>query len=451
MRLWSRLVLLPSGLGAVGAAAAVLWAGGPFAQASWAALGAGVTSAAAVALVSFRIVRRARAFAHSVQEVAEAKRAVVTGEDALETVQLTFGELALTWRLSTEELEGELRVLIAVLDGMREGVWITDALGVVRRHNLPLAQLLTNASHPQQPLVGERPLSLIRSTELHEAVLAACERGTASSMEVTVDAPRPRILSVQVVPLQGAFGSAAVFRDVTELRKLESMRKDFVSNVSHELRTPLAAIRGYAETLKEGALADPEHAPRMVDVILRQSERLSALVADLLELSRLESGGIVPERTRVPLADTVARVMEVVGPRAQDKQQSVTVDLSPALVALGDPRAVEQILLNLVDNAVKYTPERGSVRVEGRLLVKESGGGQCQITVADSGPGIEARHLPRVFERFYRIDKGRSRDTGGTGLGLAIVKHLAASMDGEVKVESEPGKGSRFILLLPAP
>jgi two-component system phosphate regulon sensor histidine kinase PhoR len=239
-------------------------------------------------------------------------------------------------------------------------------------------------------------------------------------------------------------GSAAVFHDITELRHLEKVRKDFVANVSHELRTPITAIRGYAETLQGGALNDPVMAPKMVEIIHRQSERLSELVEDLLELSRLESREVRLTLTEVPLAEAAARAADTVRPKAEGKSQRVSLHVPAELRALGDPRAVEQVLLNLLDNAVKYTPAGGRVDVYGAC--EED---RCVVRVKDTGLGIEPRHLSRIFERFYRVDKGRSRDMGGTGLGLSIVKHLLQAMEGEVKVESQPNEGSTFTIFLP--
>ncbi len=411
-----------------------------------AAFGVGLASGAAAALAlwlsSRTLFGRIAELAQTVREKAEPAQANVTGEDELETAGRTFNELASTWASRTDALSREARTLAAVLDGMAEGVWITGADGAIRRHNTALAAMLPAG----QRIDGERPVTLIRSPEVHDAVMAACERGEPSRLEVTVEAQGPRTLTVQVMPLRGGLsGSAAVFRDVTELRRLEKIRKDFVANVSHELRTPITAIRGYAETLRDGALQDTAHAPRMVEVIHRQSERLAEMVSDLLDLSRLESGELQLERAPVSLAEAAHRILDMVGPRAAKKGQTLTVEVPKELVAQADLRALEHVVMNLVDNAVKYTPEGGKIRVTGG---REEG--FCTLLVEDSGPGMEARHLPRIFERFYRVDKGRSREMGGTGLGLAIVKHLMGAMGGEVRVQSEPGKGTRFTLALPA-
>ncbi len=250
------------------------------------------------------------------------------------------------------------------------------------------------------------------------------------------------MLSVHVSPLgRELAGSSAVFFDVTELRRLEKVRKDFVANVSHELRTPITAIRGYAETLQSGAINDPVAAPKMVDIIHRQSERLSELVEDLLELSRLESRQIQLAEKPVDLLEATQRALEAVRPKAKPRGTTLEVQVPPNLFVLGDQRAIEQIVLNLVDNAVKYSRPNG--RVE---LSATSRDGLVEMRIKDNGAGIESRHLSRIFERFYRVDKGRSREMGGTGLGLSIVKHLITTMKGDVRCESAPGQGSTFFV-----
>jgi two-component system phosphate regulon sensor histidine kinase PhoR len=336
----------------------------------------------------------------------------------------------------------EERVLAAALEGIADGVWITDATGAVVRHNAALTRLLD----PGQDVVGKRPLFLVRKGELHEAVLRACEGRTSALVEVVMEGPRPRVLEVQVAPLGGGLpGSAAVFRDVTELKRLERVRQDFVANVSHELRTPIAAILGYAETLRSGALQDPVHAPQMVEIIHRQSERLSELVSDLLELSRLDAGERPLGVGSVALGEVVARAAEAVEPRATAKHIAITHHVPPGLAARADAKALEQVLVNLLDNAVKYTPDGGSVDVSATLDAA-----RVHLSVRDSGLGIEAKHLPRLFERFYRADRGRSRDMGGTGLGLSIVRHLVSAMGGDVRVQSQLGVGSTFTVTLAA-
>lgn len=342
---------------------------------------------------------------------------------------------------TVRETTRKLSVLRAVIDGMNEGVWITSDDGAVLEHNNALKEML----YTGQELVGQRPGALFASEELEQAVLKACREGQSTRLELQVEGLRPRVLSVHVSPLGRELGgSAAVFFDVTELRRLEKVRKDFVANVSHELRTPITAIRGYAETLQAGAIKDPVTAPKMVDIIHRQSERLSELVEDLLELSRLESRQIQLAARPVDVADATQRALEAVRPKARPRGTSIDVQVPGGLHVLGDQRAVEQIVLNLVDNAVKYSPPGGRVQISA-----ETRGEQVELRIKDDGPGIEARHLPRIFERFYRVDKGRSREMGGTGLGLSIVKHLSTAMGGDVRCESAPGQGSTFFVQLP--
>ncbi|NMO13326.1 PAS domain-containing protein [Pyxidicoccus fallax] len=339
-------------------------------------------------------------------------------------------------------LTQEARTLTAVLDGMAEGIWVTDAEGTVVRHNDALRELLQPAAGT---IIGQRPLALVRDDVLNDAVMRACREGASTRLELTLEGLFPRTLAIRVTPLgRDLPGSAAVFHDVTELRRLEKVRKDFVANVSHELRTPITAIRGYAETLQGGALNDRVMAPKMVEIIHRQSERLSELVEELLELSRLESREVRLTLTDVSLADSAARAADTVRPKAEGKNQVVSLHVPPDLRAVGDSRAVEQVLLNLLDNAVKYTPAGGRVDVYGACE-----DGRCVVRVKDTGLGIEPKHLSRIFERFYRVDKGRSRDMGGTGLGLSIVKHLLQAMNGEVRVESQPNVGSTFTIFLP--
>ena len=370
--------------------------------------------------------------------------AVASESEAAHTL-LQAGEAAdARQRAVSEERDAaqlEVQTLASAIEGMDEGMWITDANGVVLRHNEALRAILGT----DQELVGERPLFLVRRTELHDAVLRACREGVTSKVEVSMDAPRSKTLEVHIAPLGGSLpGSAAVFRDVTERKRLERVRQDFVANVSHELRTPIAAILGYAETLRSGALSDARHAPQMVEIIHRQSERLGELVEDLLELSRLDAGERPLSPAPVSLGEVARQASEAMEPRAAGKRLSLQLRVPTNLTARADPKALEQVLLNLLDNAIKYTPEGGMVELLGERV-----GDRAELSVKDTGLGIEARHLPRLFERFYRVDRGRSRDMGGTGLGLSIVRHLVHGMEGEVRVASQLGVGTTFTVVLP--
>ena len=284
---------------------------------------------------------------------------------------------------------------------------------------------------------GLTPLEITRSAELSEAVRRALE-GTARRLELALGR---RTFLVHLAPLlRGEV--LMLLRDVSEAKRAEATRRDFVANASHELRTPIAAIRAAAETLLGGAMDDPASARTFVDIVSRHAERLSRLTQDLLDLSRIESRqwelGIAP----VPLAPLARQVVELLAGGARDKGLALGAEVPDAAVVKADARALEQVLVNLVENGVKYTAQ-GSVELRA-----ERDGDAWILWVVDTGPGIERHHLPRIFERFYRVDAGRSREQGGTGLGLAIAKHLVQAMHGEIGVESG-AEGSRFWVRLP--
>jgi two-component system phosphate regulon sensor histidine kinase PhoR len=286
---------------------------------------------------------------------------------------------------------------------------------------------------------GRTAVEAIRSAELHDAVTGAID-GAPSRIELVLEKGNDeRNLVAHVAPLPGNAGVIVVLHDVTELRRADSIRRDFVANASHELRTPLTAIRGFAETLRDGAVDDPQIAKKFVGNIVDNAVRLQRLVDDLLELSRSESPEARFDLAPVDPSPIAAKVIAAFEQKASQKKLELGVAGPAPASVLADARALDQVLMNLVDNAVKYTPAGGKVSVRFA-----EDGARIAIEVADSGPGIAASHLPRIFERFYRVDAGRSREQGGTGLGLAIVKHLVQRMHGEISVESKPGRGSTF-------
>jgi two-component system phosphate regulon sensor histidine kinase PhoR len=237
-----------------------------------------------------------------------------------------------------------------------------------------------------------------------------------------------------------------VVDDVSELRRLEQVRTEFVANVSHELRTPLTAIQGYLETLLGGALDEPEHARRFLEVAFRHTERLGRLLNDLTDLSNIELGKVSLRLTPTGLGPVLDSVLEIVAGKARDTGVTVSADVPKGLSVHADHDRLAQILINLVDNAVKYTPSGGSVTVRARALDAE----RVEIAVSDTGVGIPLADLPRITERFYRVDKARSRELGGTGLGLAIVKHLVFAHGGELTIDSVEGRGTTVRVTLPA-
>jgi two-component system phosphate regulon sensor histidine kinase PhoR len=288
--------------------------------------------------------------------------------------------------------------------------------------------------------IGRTVLQATRSDELNDLVARALE-GTADRREVALPALDNRIVGAVAAPLPGG-RALLVLRDLTAQKRAEVMRRDFIANASHELRTPVSAISGAAETLL--ALRVDESARPFLEMIVRQTARLSRLTSDLLDLSRMESGQWPLELGRQPVVAICEAAMQLVKQRAEAKAIHLGVDVPEPLKVRCDARALEQILVNLLDNAIKNTPGGGRV-----TLLADAVGAHVMLSVLDTGPGVEARHQQRIFERFYRVDGGRARADGGSGLGLAIVKHLAQLQAGEVGVESGRG-GSRFWVKLPA-
>jgi two-component system phosphate regulon sensor histidine kinase PhoR len=348
-------------------------------------------------------------------------------------------------------LEQDRQQLRAVLSGMAEGVIAIDA-----RRRL----LFANASADRlfgldATAVGRLVPELIRSPQVQgavEATLAAAQpyRGeiVLTSREVSLRV-HARVLAVHGMPLPGSPppGAVLVFHDITDLRRLERMRQDFVANVSHELKTPLASIKAYAETLLDWALGDENVNARFVRRIEEQADRLNQLILDLLSLARLESGQEVFEHKPLALAPVLSACIESSRRRAEARNLNLSLDLGPLddeTLIMADEEAIRQILDNLIDNAIKYTPDGGAVRVTCRLA-----GENLSVEVADTGIGIPRDDLPRVFERFYRVDKARSRELGGTGLGLSIVKHLVQALGGQITVDSRVGAGTQFTVQLP--
>ena len=350
-------------------------------------------------------------------------------------------------------LERDVEQLRIVLGGMTEGVIAVDP-----RRRLLFANGSADRLFGLGPqAVGRLVLELIRSPQVQEAVDATLTAAGGFRGEITLPSREnparslPRVLAIQGAGLPGetAAGAVLVFHDVTDLRRLERLRQDFVANVSHELKTPLAAIKAYTETLLDSALHDEEVNVRFLHRIDEQAERLNQLILDLLRLARLESGQEVFHHEPLVLVDVLEACVETHRGRAEAKELTLTLDLGPidgAVRVIADEEAFHQVFDNLIDNAIKYTPAGGTIRVAGAL---DPGDSTVAITVADSGIGIPRDDLPRVFERFYRVDKARSRELGGTGLGLAIVKHVVGSIGGEIAVESRLGQGTQFRVKLP--
>jgi len=353
-----------------------------------------------------------------------------------------------------EEISREKEYLQTLLRGVMEGVLVVDARGRILMVNDALRQLLS-----LPPQVEDRtPLEVIRNAELERTLRQVLQHGENTTLELTLPSPEGKTFEVNVVSLspspaemlkeeESRRGVIAVFHDITRLKELEKIRRDFVANVSHELRTPLTTIRGYAETLLEGALKE-EVASQFVQVIKRHSDRLEKIVEDLLVLSRIESKEFQLKMESLSVSDLVGDVLDFIKEPLNKKKISVSFDkLSPPLLVYGDRQYLEQVLINILDNAIKYGHESGRIIISAT----ERDQREVEISVKDDGIGIPKEDLLRVFERFYRVDKGRSHELGGTGLGLSIVKHIVQAHGGRIWVESRLGEGSTFYFTLPLP
>lgn len=384
--------------------------------------------------------RTARALTESAQRMAGgdlATRVRPTGRDELAELGNALDHLAQSLSSSLEELKQQNARTTGILTRMQEGVLLLGPDGRVGLVNPALREMLLLGADA----VGKTPLEVIRHTELKELLDQALHDGQTVTAEIEVGGLKPRRLLVRAAPLEGdQSGVFAVFVDVTEVRLLESLRRDFVANVSHELRTPVTAIRSAAETLQLALERDPKSAARFVDIVDRNAVRLHELVEDLLDLSRIESRQYKLTLEPLELEPIIRRTLGLFRDRAEKKGLKMGVDAPADLPRVeADRRALEHVLTNLIDNAVKYCPPGASVTVRASVA-----GGRVQLAVIDSGPGIDEKHLPRLFERFYRVDAGRSRELGGTGLGLSIVKHLVEAMGSNVIVDSTVGVGTTF-------
>ena len=399
----------------------------------------------------------ARAAGRPLEEMAAVARRLAAGDygarvrgslggDERALLGETLNALAERVEDTVGELSRDKSRLAAVLDQMAEGVGAVDADGRVLLVNPALSRLLgIDAAQAR----GRGHLESLRHHGLAELIGEVLRGGRAAARELRRFSPEELVFDVHAAPLtqEGRpAGALVVLHDITRLRHLEQMRRDFVANVSHELRTPLSSIKGFAETLREGALEDSVNRLGFVKTIEEQAEHLTKLVDDLLDLSAVESGHRPPAMQAVALSPLLLAAARDAAPAAAERRVRVNVRSAAALSpALADAAHVRQILANLIDNAVKYNEPDGLVE-----LAASAGDGEMIVSVRDTGMGIPETDLPRVFERFYRVDKARSREAGGTGLGLAIVKHLVEAQGGRVWVESRQPGGSTFYFSLRA-
>ncbi len=337
-----------------------------------------------------------------------------------------------------------LDILQRLLEANREGVIVVDGASRIVAANIAAESSL---SRQDASLNGRRLSEVIRDLQLHEAFARALDEQVSTDVKMDFIGGGKRSFDIHVYPLDldGSVHAVGVFYDVTQVERLEKIRQEFLSNISHELRTPLTSIMAFVETLDDGAIDDKDNNRRFLGVIRRNAERMHELIADILELSMIESGNVSIETKQVRLKNLVEEVFTALSSRAAEREIGLVNRIAPAATAFADPVRLEQMLTNLIDNAIKFNRPGGSVTVTAADSDEKS-----SISVADTGEGILPDHLPRVFERFYRADRGRTREVGGTGLGLAIVKHLARLHGGEVSVASTPSEGTVFTIELPA-
>ncbi len=334
-------------------------------------------------------------------------------------------------------------VLQRILETMREGVIIVSGDTRIVVSNQPAYDAFGRRNGP---LESKRLTEVIRDLGVHDAFRRALERSDSSEVEFEIVGTENRKFKVRIAPveLESERGAIGIFYDVTNIERLENVRQEFLSNISHELRTPLTSILAFVETLEDGAINDQENNLHFLGVIRRNAERMHALIDDILELSTIESGRISIEPRDVDLERLVGEVFMNLSNKAVEHGVSLTNNVAREAVVNADPVRLEQMLTNLVDNAIKFNVPNGTVSVKLDALTDKDA-----ITVSDTGEGISSDHLQRIFERFYRTDRARSREIGGTGLGLAIVKHLARLHGGEIHVSSSPGNGASFVIELP--
>jgi len=387
------------------------------------------------------LLRQIKDFSQSLARGEINKRLFLKGAGEFDEIADNLNTMSLELQQIIAESEEEKKRLNEILKSIPDALLIIDAKGIIL-----LSSSASREFFGDIPLIGKHFIEVVRNDEFADLVDGVRANRSSGITELRLDHPEERYLIIRVSPLlykEGELsGFVAVFHDITQLRKLEQIRKDFVANVSHEIKTPITAIKGFADTLLEGALYDKEHAVRFLQTIKSNSERINSLVDDLMIISKIELGVIKVEKSEVDMEDVAGNIMTMLRDKAAEKNLFLRIRIDPAhRMILADKNRLTQILTNLVDNAIKFT-ETGGVTfgidgdAEGTFLFVE-----------DSGMGIPKEHLTRLGERFYRVDSARSRKLGGTGLGLAIVKHLIKAHGWDMQIESTPGKGTRVKIL----
>lgn len=380
------------------------------------------------------------------------KRINITNGSEVGILANSINDMASKLNETIGSLQDKNIKLEAIMSGMVNGIIAIDSSERVLFIN-HVAERLLNIT--DREIVGKHLLQVARNNSIDSYLKTILKSKKFFDTEITIDDSVEKILKLYANPVNQVNendieGIIITLQDVTELRKLERMRTEFIANVSHELKTPLTSIKGFVETLKMEDNGNKQDTMRFLNIIENEADRLYRLINDILSLSELEQRIIKTKKESINVEESIIEVVSMLKGQSEDKNIELSVDLDKGLQRLnGDPDKLKQMLINLIDNAIKYTPENGKVVVEAHNLSGETGRDKVVIKVTDNGIGISSQHIPRLFERFYRVDKARSRKVGGTGLGLAIVKHIVILFNGEIKVTSEAGKGTEFKIILP--
>jgi two-component system phosphate regulon sensor histidine kinase PhoR len=371
------------------------------------------------------------------------RRIIQVSKDEIGELAATLNKMAQDIEDKIKEVKTQNQKLAAIFNSMIEGIIVVDKTSHIISINPTIEKIF---SVSRKEVEGKAFLEAIRNNDTYEIISSVLTKGKPLSAEISLILPVRKTFEINAAPIFDnniVSGCLIVIHDITEIRRLETVRSDFVANVSHELKTPLTSIKGFVETLLEGALDDKENNRNFLKIIQDHAERLDSLVNDLLSLSHLESKEIMLKKTNFNLRQQVEGVIS--GFRSQLKKKDIEIknELPAGISLTADKDRLEQVVINLIDNAIKFNKEKGFVRIYGEEI-----NGKIKITIEDSGIGIPEKDIPRIFERFYRVDKARSRELGGTGLGLSIVKHIVELHGGSVGVESTEGFGSKFWFIL---
>ncbi|HYE84119.1 MAG TPA: ATP-binding protein [Clostridia bacterium] len=376
----------------------------------------------------------------------------ITGRDEIGILADSINNMAFKLNETITSLQDKNIKLESIMSSVVNGIIAIDNAERVLFIN-PVAERLLNIN--DRAVVGKHLLQVVRNNSIDNYLKIILKDKKFFDTEITTDDPDERILKLYASPIRQTDendieGIIITIQDITELRKLEKVRTEFVANVSHELKTPLTSIKGFAETLKTGDIEDKEDTIRFLNIIEDEADRLYRLINDILSLSELEQKKVKIASCEIKVGKAIWEVLSMLKSQSEKKDIELSMDVEEGLRTItGDIDKFKQMLINLVDNGIKYTPEKGKILVEAYNLKRDADKDEILIKVKDNGIGIPKQHISRLFERFYRVDKARSRNVGGTGLGLAIVKHIVILFNGEIEVDSQVGKGTEFRIILP--